>query len=142
MGAPNYWVGPSISSVAGGAHCISFVQGLELLKMLSRRILELKAEVATFAPHPAPVGLQIRLEDVEDLFRWMKPIEDDEQFGTQFMQNYNSWETSIGMEPSYCPPVPLAYKNPKVPWVICSSCEMSPDSTCTACGGLGRIKGS
>jgi len=101
MGRPNYWPGPSISSVKGGAHCISFEQGLQLLGMLHKRILELKAEVATYAPQHAPTGLRIRLEEVEELFRWMKPVEEDEQFGEQFIRIYRDWEASLDDDPCY-----------------------------------------
>jgi hypothetical protein len=93
MGRPNYWPGPSLSSTEGGAHCFSFGQGLELLQMLHKRILELEAEIATFEPHGPPTGLQIRLEEVEELFRWMKPVEEDVQFGEQFIRIYRSWDS-------------------------------------------------
>jgi len=92
MGAPNYWEGPSITSVDGHGHCPSFVQGMELLKMLHRRIEELREEMAAYAPDPAPMGLQGRLAEVVELLEWMRPVEEDEQFGTQFSRIYREWK--------------------------------------------------
>lgn len=91
MSAPDYWPGPLLKDRDGALHELSSDQGFTLITLLQKQLETLRAERDAFTSREgyAPFYLGERVEAVKEVLDWLKPVDDDERFGEQFIRAYS-----------------------------------------------------